>query len=160
MARHNFEQLTGASLDSSFHLEIEQPVIADARMMPHEWMVLDEVDCRLTKLDSAMHGDGHFFPGACDIAWDLAGAIVEWGMTRHATEFLLRAYRNASGDDATSRVEAYITAYAAFQAGYSAMAAHSMRGSAEESLHRRDCVRYSRVLQETSVQTGMQAVSI
>jgi thiamine kinase-like enzyme len=88
-------------------------------------------------VDSGSHGDDHFFPGATDIAWDLAGAIVEWRMSdRQAREFL-DLYRHATGDDASARIDSFIKAYAVFRAAYCMMAANAMSGSQEQArLHR------------------------
>ena len=48
-------------------------------MGPHAW--LRDENGRLIKTNGSVHGDDHFFPGPCDIAWDLAGAFVSiWGM--------------------------------------------------------------------------------
>jgi len=66
-------------------VEVEHRVFCDAHMMPHEWLELG--DGRLLKLDGAAHGDDHFFPGPCDIAWDLAGTIVEWKLTGPEAEY-------------------------------------------------------------------------
>ena len=42
------------------------------------------------KVDAAAHGDDHGFPGPVDVAWDLAGAVVEWelgGAARYLDPF-------------------------------------------------------------------------
>src|SRR5215469_3144745 len=53
-------------------LRAQNSVLVDGRMQPHEWISAD----RIFKTDSVDHGDNHFFPGPCDIAWDLAGAAI------------------------------------------------------------------------------------
>lgn len=111
-------------------LKLEFPVLADARMLPHEWLLADSGP--LLKIDGDSHGEDHFFPGACDIAWDLAGTIVEWGLDDHAAEFFLQQYSSASGDDARPRLPAYLLAYSLFRMGYCKMAAEAMRGTPEE----------------------------
>ena len=84
MAEHNLREL---GLDLPVELRLKRPVIADGRMQPHEWLLSKEG--KLLKTDSGSHGDDHFFPGPTDIAWDLAGAIVEWQMNeQQAAEFL------------------------------------------------------------------------
>jgi thiamine kinase-like enzyme len=99
-------------------------------MQPHEWLL--SKDGKLLKTDSGSHGDDHFFPGPTDIAWDLAGAIVEWQMSEgQATEFL-NLYRRASGDDARARIDGFINAYAVFRLAYCLMAANAMSGSDEQ----------------------------
>jgi hypothetical protein len=101
--------------------EIVFPVISDARLMPHEW--LRDRAGRLWKTDAASHGDDHFYPGPTDIAWDLAGAIVEWRMREHTAEAFLGRYRWLSGDDARARLPFFLRAYCAFRVGFCRMAA-------------------------------------
>ena len=132
MAEHNLHEF---GLDLPVELRLEHPVIADGRMQPHEWLVSSEG--RLLKADSGSHGDDHFFPGPTDIAWDLAGAIVEWRMSaQHAKDFI-QLYRRAGGDDPSARIDGFIKAYAVFRSAYCLMAANAMRGSQEESRLRR-----------------------
>src|SRR5579883_44541 len=128
MMRFNFHEEFGSEVVSS--LEVQRPVIADGRMLPHKW--LRDRNGVLLKVDNASHGDGHFFPGPTDIAWDLAGAIVEWGMDKHGIEALLNAYSSESGDDASQRLPGYLLAYSVFRMGYCKMAAEAMSGSAEK----------------------------
>jgi hypothetical protein len=128
MAEHNLREL---GLDSPVELRLEHPVIADGRMQPHEWLVTNEG--RLLKTDSSSHGDDHFFPGPTDIAWDLAGAIVEWQMNEQQVREFIDLYRCASGDDPSARIDGFIRTYAVFRAAYCLMAANAMRGSDEEA---------------------------
>jgi hypothetical protein len=125
----NFSEEFGREI-SGQRLEIVHPVIADGRMLPHKWLRTKSGD--LLKVDSASHGDDHFFPGPTDIAWDLAGAIVEWDMEEAAVERLLSCYHAESGDDPRHRLPAYALAYSILRMGYCKMAAEAMRGSAEE----------------------------
>lgn len=125
MAQHNLREL---GFDLAVELRLERPVIADGRMQPHKWLT----EGKLLKTDSGSHGDDHFFPGPTDIAWDLAGAIVEWRMNeQQATEFLDR-YCRASGDYAGTRIDGFIRAYTAFRLAYCLMAANAMNGSDEQ----------------------------
>jgi hypothetical protein len=127
MVDHNLREL---GLELPVELRLERPVIADGRMQPHEWLL--SKDGKLLKTDSGSHGDDHFFPGPTDIAWDLAGAIVEWQMSEgQATEFL-NLYRRASGDDARARIDGFIKAYAVFWLAYCLMAANATNGSEEQ----------------------------
>jgi hypothetical protein len=128
MVRVNFEREFHVALDD-LSLLVERPTVCDARMMPQAWLHAE--DGRWLKLDAATYGDDHFFPGPCDIAWDLAGIVVEWELNSSAREFLLARYRQASGDDASSRMQAYVQAYATFRMAWSRMAAASV-GDAEE----------------------------
>jgi hypothetical protein len=132
MAEHNLEQF---GVDLPVTLQLERPVITDGRMQPHEWLLAS--DGRMLKTDCGSHGDDHFFPGPTDIAWDLAGAIVEWRMDASQKEFFLQCYRQASGDDAVTRTRDFAVAYAAFRSGYCLMAAKAMEGTHEQQrLHR------------------------
>lgn len=120
MAEHNLQQLR---FDVPVSLKLEHPVIADGRMQPHEWLLTPTG--RMLKTDSGSHGDDHFFPGAVDIAWDLASAIVEWQMDAAARKTFLEIYRRASGDDADKRIADYITAYTVFRCTYCLMGANA-----------------------------------
>ncbi|HEX9255000.1 MAG TPA: hypothetical protein VF938_05620, partial [Candidatus Angelobacter sp.] len=113
MAKHNLREL---GLDSPIELRLEHAVIADGGMQPHEWLVTKEG--RLLKTDSGGHGDDHFFPGPTDIAWDLAGAIVEWGLNEQQVREFIDLYRCASCDDPSARIDGFIRAYAVFRAAY------------------------------------------
>jgi hypothetical protein len=141
MAQHNLGQL-GFGLRPT--LRLEKPVIADGRMQPHEWLL--NGDGRILKADSGSHGDDHFCPGPTDIAWDLAGAIVEWRMDSSQTDFFLQAYRQASGDDAMPRIKDFAVAYSAFRSAYCSMAANAMKGSHEEQRLQRAANQYAGML--------------
>ncbi len=140
MARFNHQQLWRTDLPSDFQLAVERPTIVDGRMMRFEWRI--DAHGRLLKVDAAAHGDNHFFPGPTDIAWDVAGAIIEWGMDVTAQETFIRAYRQASEDDVSLRIGNYLIAYRAFQAGYAKMAAVAMAGTDEQPRLLNDVTRY------------------
>jgi hypothetical protein len=141
MLQWNWQTEFGRDLPSRFaDLAVEFPTICDARMAPHEWFELD--DGRVLKLDCGSHGDDHFFPGPCDIAWDLAGAVVEWRMEPQAREALIERYEQQSKDRARSRLAAYELAYAVFRMAWSKMAAEANAGQFDEQLLRRDYLRY------------------
>ncbi len=72
-------------------LLIGAPAVAvDGRMMPHEWLATPQ---GLVKTDATDHGDDHFFPGPQDIAWDVAGFAVEFGLRRAERGTLPNAWR-------------------------------------------------------------------
>ncbi|WP_437606785.1 hypothetical protein WMF20_38450 [Sorangium sp. So ce834] len=129
MVRTNFSAEMGNELPGELHLEIARPVLVDGKMDPHEW--LGSASGELFKVDAAGHGDDHFLPGPTDIAWDLAGAIVEWRMAPDARRAFLDRYRRRSGDDPERRLPAYLTAYALLRLGYAAMAAASLPDEGE-----------------------------
>lgn len=144
MARTNFEREFGHPLND-LEFPIESPAICDNRMSPHSWLLAS--DSRWLKLDAAIHGDDHFFPGPCDIAWDLAGTTVEWGLDDSAREQLLAHYSRQTGDNVASRIHGYEIAYASFRLAWSKMALATVRGSDEEARLAKDYRRYRRILQ-------------
>ncbi len=127
MAEHNLAEL---KLEISVRLNIDRPVVVDGRMAPHEWLLTSSG--QMLKTDSGSHGDDHFFPGVTDIAWDLAGAIVEWKMNHEAVASFLEMYRRASGDDPTPRVGEFMKAYSVFRCAYCLMAANAAQGTEEQ----------------------------
>ncbi|HKC72442.1 MAG TPA: hypothetical protein VKB60_12500, partial [Terriglobales bacterium] len=140
MAAWNLHEEFGAPYQPrSVNLEIVRPVVADGRMQPHEWLLTQH---GILKADGASHGDDHFFPGPADIAWDLAGAIVEWDLGSEAADYFLRRYAKLTGDRPQRRLPAWLQAYTAFRLGYCRMAAESLAGSAEEERLLRDYRRY------------------
>ncbi len=139
MLAWNYQEEFGEELDPSFaRLPMELPVFVDGRTQPHEWVVTE----RLSKTDNAGHGEDHFFPGPTDIAWDLAGTIVEWQLEPAATQHLLSRYCERSGDDVRGRLRNYLLAYTMFRVGYCRMAAEAMSGNEESVRLRRDYQRY------------------
>lgn len=122
MLHHNLRVEFGVE-NLQLELPLEKLVIADGRMMPHEWLASGE---RLVKTDGASHGDDHLFPGATDIAWDLAGVIAEWNLQRGQQEFFLGEYQRRSGDKAANRLSAYLLAYSVFRMAFWRMGGAAM----------------------------------
>jgi hypothetical protein len=129
MLRHNALVALGRELGPGVELPQDRPVYADARMMPHEWIEIESAagaearGAPPLKVDGADHGDDLLFPGPVDVAWDLAGAIVEWRMSASARRIFLDGYRHASGDHVESRLPAYLFAYTLFRLSWSIAAA-------------------------------------
>jgi hypothetical protein len=130
MLRFNVKEEFGVELSAVTELGVLKAVIADGRMAPHKWI---DSDGALMKVDSAIHGDDHFFPGPTDIAWDLAGAIIEWELNSDSAGDFLHCYYRSSGDDAGARISSYLLAYSIFRTAYCKMASASMQGSEEEA---------------------------
>jgi hypothetical protein len=131
MVRFNFElefeQPWEGDLDP---LASRAPVVTDGRMQPHEWMRTGE---QLLKTDAASHGDDHFFPGPCDVAWDLAGAAVEWDLGADAVAYLLSRFWKLTGDDAGKRFRTLALAYAVLRLAYCRMALTTVGGTPEQA---------------------------
>jgi hypothetical protein len=149
MAHHNLREL---KYDADVNLRIERPTIPDGRMQPYEWILSNEG--QMLKTDCGSHGDDHFFPGTTDIAWDLAGAIVEWRMDAAEARIFLEMYRRASGDDASGRIKDYLMAYIIFRCAYCKMAANAMQGTEEQRRLQRSAEMYLRA------GDGLRALSI
>ncbi|EYD75212.1 hypothetical protein Rumeso_03308 [Rubellimicrobium mesophilum DSM 19309] len=107
---------------------LARPALAgDGRMLPYEWL---RTGAGVLKCDGIDHHDDHFWPGAQDIAWDLAGAVVEFGMGAEARERLLAGFRARSGDGGAREVlPFYEVAYLAWRLGYTTLAAETLGGS-------------------------------
>ncbi len=143
MVLHNVRAVLDLDL-AGFDLEAVSPCVSDARLMPHEW--IRTADDRVLKTDATMHGDDHFYPGPCDIAWDLAGTIIEWDLDRATAADFVERYERLSGDHVQHRMPQYKIAYAAFRAAYARMAASAMPGTPEAERFMRACERYIDVL--------------
>jgi hypothetical protein len=150
MAEHNLRQV---GFEQEVALRLERPVLADGRMQPHEWLCTPQG--KILKTDSGSHGDDHFFPGFTDIAWDLAGAIVEWKMNPAQAETFLETYRRASGDDASSRIADFITANAVFRCAYCLMAAKAIHGNEEQERLERAAMQYRALLSHRAPHTNL-----
>lgn len=144
MLRWNWQLEFGEELgDEESRLRTERVVICDGRMMPHEWLRTD--GGALLKLDGVNHGDNHFFPGPCDIAWDVAGAIVEWELVGELRESFVSEYERRSSDTVGQRLAPYLLAYSAFHFGWCRMAGLAMQGEYDEARLERDYRRYRTV---------------
>jgi hypothetical protein len=124
------QEMMRVNLEVEFHrqqqperLYLERPIYADCRMLPHEWFLTPEG--RVLKTDSVSHGEGHQLPGPVDIAWDLAGAIIEWGLSPVQADIFLSQYRRQSGEDPRNRLPGYLLAYSVLRAAQCRMAAAS-----------------------------------
>ena len=117
-----------------------RPVRTDNRLHPWEWL---DVGGRLLKTDAADHGAGHDLIGAQDIAWDVAGAIVEFGLTDGDRAVLVRAVERESGRSVDDGLLAFLLpCYLAFQLGAYTLAVGSAPDPAEAGRLRAAAARY------------------
>jgi len=131
MVEFNIQQEFGTNVVFDDHeLSCRPPVLVDGRMQPYEWIATGAET--FVKTDAIDHGDNHFFPGPCDIAWDVAGTIVEWALDEPSTDRLLQEFQHHSGDDVRRRLSGYLLGYATFRTAFCRMALETVRGSAEE----------------------------
>ncbi len=125
MARTNTAEALGES--AAARLECWEPKLpqleagmrrcwTDNRMHRWEWLALP--GGRLLKADAVDHAAAHDLVGCQDIAWDVAGAVVELGLTEEEGHTLLAALGREAPLLAFLR-----PCYLAFQLGYHRMAA-------------------------------------
>jgi hypothetical protein len=126
----------------------------DGRMLPHEWILSGG---RYLKTDALDHHDDHFFPGPQDIAWDIAGAVVECGIDEDA---LVEQYRKRSGDRTLGeRMPFYTVAYLAYRMGYATMAAESLGGAPDGLRFRTLAERYRQALRATALRRLSRSIA-
>ena len=111
-------------------IEEGQLVAVDGRMLPHEWI---ETRAGFLKTDALDHHDDHFFPACQDIAWDIAGAEIEFDLPPGSV-----------GD--SPRLPFYRIAYAAYRFGYARMAEESLGNKPDASRFRQLAAKYEDVL--------------
>ena len=130
-------------------IEDSTAVAIDGRMLPHEWLA--NVDGYL-KTDALDHHDDHFFPGCQDIAWDVAGAIIEfeWDAAQQQC-FLTRI------DATLRRLPFYRIAYAAFRLGYAVQSAKTLESSPEALRFHRLAAYYRHTLQSRITTGGVMS---
>lgn len=122
--------------------QVAKRVAVDGKMEPHEW--LRRSDGKLLKTDALDHCVGHDLIGCQDIAWDLAGAIVEFDLDQAAAARLLGSFEHASRAAVDRELLDFLTdCYLAFRIGQCAIS-REMRAadSAESARFRRDLEPY------------------
>jgi hypothetical protein len=147
MTRNNLEVEFGTGFkDFSIELPLERPVYPDCRMLPHEWLI--DQEGRVVKTDGVGHAEGHQLPGPADIAWDLAGAIIEWDLAPAARAFLLEEYRRRTGDAAGNRLRPYLLLYSVLRMSQCRMSSVSMARRREGKYLRRQYTQYREKVKE------------
>ena len=122
----------------------EAPTAVDGRMLPHEWV---RTSRGYLKADAVDHHDDHFYPGPQDIAWDVAGTCLEFGLEGDARRGFLELYRRESGDRSIAgRLPFHALAYLACRLGYASLAAESLGDTPDGARFRTQIVRYRGLL--------------
>jgi hypothetical protein len=130
MARFNTEALLGpeaAALVDAFEADLPRlvdasaPSFTDNRLHAWEWLVTP--GGALLKTDAVDHASAHDLVGCQDVAWDVAGGVVELARDEATRQALVRRVEAETGRSIAPRLPFYETAYLAFQAGAFAMAA-------------------------------------
>ncbi|RST29509.1 hypothetical protein HMF7854_00680 [Sphingomonas ginkgonis] len=111
MARHNAPRQLGKwQPDTKRLTSLVSPVAIDGRMQRHEWLRVPSG--QLLKTDATDHHCAHDLVGPQDIAWDVAGAILELDL---ASDDATRLARSLNSDPAL--LDFMLRAYAAFRIG-------------------------------------------
>jgi hypothetical protein len=127
-------------------------VAVDGHMLPHEWIGTGN---SYLKADHTDHHADHFFPGNQDIAWDIAGSIVEFDFGDTLRELLIDHYIACSGDGAIrGRLPFFIVAYCAYRLGLATLAADVLSSTRDGEKFRRLAVRYGAALKGMIEQSG------
>lgn len=87
----------------------------DGRLDPHEWI---EAEAGWVKADGVDHCADHLMPGRADVAWDVAGLMVELGVDRSSA----LASFGAGAAEVAARLPFYEAAYAAWRLGQASLA--------------------------------------
>ncbi len=113
------------------------PGYGDGHMAPYEW--LRTPSGQVMKLDSSGHSWDHTAVGVQPVAWDVAAALVEWGLYGEAATPLLQAFTTASGCPIPpATLNFYRVAYLAFRMGLCSICANmSAHDPAEQARLRR-----------------------
>jgi hypothetical protein len=139
MARTNAgEALGGASTATAPLLDPDRWAAApqlrrcwtDNRLHRREWLALP--DGRWLKTDGVDHAAGHDLIGAQDVAWDIAGAIVEFDLDESEADLLLASVQRSAPAE-RALVAILRPAYIAFQLGAFTMAASAHAGWPDEA---------------------------
>ncbi len=124
----------------------------DGRMLPQEWL---RTGSGLLKTDGTDHHDDHFWPGAQDMAWDLAGAAVEFGMDSGTRDRLVEDYVAGTRDRGLREVLPFYTlAYLAYRLGYASLAADTLGESDDGLRMAKDRDRYAAALRRELEREG------
>lgn len=105
------------------------PVDIDGRMLPNEWLITKR---GYMKADALDHHADQFFPRSLDIAWDIAGAMTEFGFGPMEEDYFIGKYRALSGDrDVRDRLPFYSVAYLAYRLGFATFAARELASTSD-----------------------------
>jgi hypothetical protein len=152
MALHNTAEALGETaarrLGSSLPDLAERrarPVVSDNRM--HAWEWLHDGKDLVVKADAIDHARAHDLIGCQDVAWDIAGALVELRLRPEEFESLCTIVENHTGRGIDPLLVGFLTrCYLAFQLGYYALAERALAFSIEAPKLREARARYQRCL--------------
>jgi hypothetical protein len=121
-----------------------------------EWLRLPD---RLLKTDALDHHQAHDLIGCQDIAWDVAGAVIEFELDAGEADGLTHATEHASGRHVDPELlQFYCICYLAFRLGQASLAADICgSGVAEQTRLRRAAERYAAKLEHLLLESSRSA---
>jgi hypothetical protein len=142
-ARYAYKRMSRTGLSEA------RRAYGDGHLSPHEW--LRTPSGRLVRVGNTGHDFDHTIVGRQSVAWDVAGALVEWRLDGPAAAPLLEAFCRAGGDRLPpTELTFYRLAYAAFRAGQCKLCADADGIDTAERLRlRRAYERYRHDLAQT-----------
>ncbi|MEO6192268.1 MAG: hypothetical protein ABIS20_04615 [Thermoanaerobaculia bacterium] len=133
---------------------LERLVLTDNKMHAWEWLVTR--GGKILKADALDHHRGNDLVGPQDLAWDLAGAAVEFDLDPAELDLLADAVARRSGMPRAEPIQLdfYRLAYLAFQTGRHTLAAEALESSApaESAGMRSEMERYAERLRRAITQ--------
>jgi hypothetical protein len=104
----------------------------------HRWEWLRRTDGSYCKLDALDHSCSHDLVGCQSLAWDIAGAVVEFGLSDAERAELVRDVSAAGGPSPDPpALEFYELAYSAFQFGLWSLAEPTPANRAQRQIYER-----------------------
>ncbi len=123
------------------------PSCGDGRLAPHEW--LRTPDAAILKTDALAHDCDHTAVGPQPLAWDIAGALVEWGIESCESD-LLTPIVELHGRAVLESLPLTRVSYAAFRLGQCRLCAEMKSGDpAEQRRLRRAAESYAADIRRT-----------
>lgn len=155
MATYNTGQALGEAAAAGLEQSLADPsalehkvhrIYTDNRLHAWEWLVSGS---GLIKADALDHGAAHDLIGHQDVSWDVAGAIVELGLSKEEVARLCQILGQESGRPVDQALLAFmLPCYLTFQLGAHLMAAGSLGEGPEAIRLRRAADRYGRRLHD------------
>lgn len=128
------------------------PADTDNRLQPWEWLAAGEHG--YFKTDALDHSAGHDLVGAQDVAWDIAGAVIEFDLSQGEAANLRAAVADGCRRAVSAELQALFEIfYLAFQLG---LWTSARQLAPAEEYHRLDAAasRYTKLLRQRIMESG------
>ncbi|NLE00332.1 MAG: hypothetical protein GX640_10700, partial [Fibrobacter sp.] len=103
----------------------EDVVAVDGRLLPHDFIKGEQ---GYIKVDHLEHHADQFFHGSQNIAWDVAGFCVEFGLTENSRRMVISRFKYVD-NFIDKKLPFFLIAYSACRLGYVKLAADSLFGN-------------------------------